>query len=305
MPALIETTRLTKFYGAHPGLLDLDLEVEQGEVFGLLGPNGAGKTTTIRLLLDFIKATSGTARVFGLEIHTGSQEIRSRTGYLPGDFTAYANLTSDQVFDYFSNLRQSEPLEKDRLSERFMLDTDRKIEQLSRGNRQKVGLIQAYMGSPDLLILDEPTTGLDPLLQVEFQDLVLEQKAAGKTQFISSHQLPEVEAICDRVGIIRDGRLVALETMAALRARARMKVTITLAEGDVADAAPALGKVEGVSAVKVSGSTITLRHNGEIDPIIKVTARFTVRSFESQPPALDEVFMAYYNGEASEPDDSP
>lgn len=295
-PALIQTAGLTKLYGAQVGLLDLDLQVEEGEVFGLLGPNGAGKTTTIRLLLDFIKSTNGSAMVFGLDTRHGSKEIRRRTGYLPGDFTTYPNLAARHVFDYFTNLRGTPSPDLDRLCERFRLDPGRKVGELSRGNRQKVGLVQAYMGAPELLVLDEPTTGLDPLLQVEFQELVLEQKAAGKTQFISSHQLPEVEAICDRVGIIRDGRLVALETMAALKARARTKVTVTLAGSSAAEAMTQFAQLAGVSGVEVNGDRVTLRHSGDIDPVIKVAARFTVASFESQPPALDEVFMAYYNG---------
>ncbi len=298
MPAAIETDQLTKFYGEFVGLRDLDLVVEPGEVFGLIGPNGAGKTTTIRLLLDFIKPTHGSARVLGLDTHAGSQEIRRRTGYLPGDFITYPNLTADQIFDYFANLRGGDvDAGRKELCERFRLDSYRKFGELSRGNRQKVGLVQAYMGHPELAILDEPTSGLDPLLQIEFLDLVKERRAAGVTQFVSSHLLPEVEAVCDRVGIIKDGRLIALETIDALRARARATVTIGFKDGAETRAADAFSRIPGVEVNKVSDSLITLRSQGDIDSVVKTAARFEIASFESHPPALDEVFMAYYNGE--------
>ncbi len=299
MPAAIETTQLTKFYGEFVGLRDLNLEVYPGEVFGLLGPNGAGKSTTIRLLLDFIKPTRGSSRVLGLDSHEGSQEIRRRTGYLPGDFITYPNLTAEQVFEYFINLRGgAEPQDMDSLCERFRLDSSRKFGELSRGNRQKVGLVQAFMGNPELLVLDEPTSGLDPLLQAEFLELVNERKETGATQFVSSHLLHEVEAVCDRVGIIREGQLVALETIEALRARARATVTVEIGDGAVASAAEAFSRIEGVEVGEVDGDTITLLSSDSIDAIVKTAARFTVTSLESRPPALDEVFMAYYNDAA-------
>lgn len=298
MPAVIETKQLTKFYGEYVGLRELDLEVHPGEVFGLLGPNGAGKTTTIRLLLDFIKPTRGNATVLGLDTHAGSKEIRQRTGYLPGDFTAYPNITVGEVFQYFINLRGGAiPVDLGVLCERFKLDSSRKFGELSRGNRQKVGLVQAYMGAPDLVILDEPTSGLDPLLQIEFQQLVHERKKARTTQFISSHLLPEVEAICDRIGIIREGRLVALETIDALKARARSTVTIQVETSDALSAVEALGQIPGVDVSEVAGDRITLRTKDSIDAVVKTAALFTVVSFESHPPALDEVFMSYYSGE--------
>ncbi len=297
MPAAIETHGLTKFYGEHVGLRDLTLEVEPGEVFGLLGPNGAGKTTTIRLLLDFIKPTRGSATVLGLDSHAGSMEIRRRTGYLPGDFISYPNLAAGEVFDYFIHLRGGErPGDLQAMCERFKLDASRKFGELSRGNRQKVGLVQAYMGGPELVVLDEPTSGLDPLLQIEFQELVRERRAAGATQFISSHLLHEVEAICDRVGIIREGQLVALEKIEALKARARSAMTVEVAD-DATAAAEAFGNIADIEVTEVSGHRITLSSAGDIDAVIKTAARFEVTSFESHPPALDEVFMAYYGGE--------
>lgn len=303
MPPVIETARLTKFYGPHAGLQELDLSVDAGEVFGLLGPNGAGKTTTIRLLLDFIKPTTGTAQVFGLDTRSSSLQIRARTGYLPGDFISYPNLTAGEVLDYFTNLRGGDrQADRDELCERFKLDQSRKFGELSRGNRQKVGLVQAYMGDPELIVLDEPSGGLDPLLQIEFQQLVRERQQRGRTQFISSHLLPEVEAVCDRVGIIREGRLVALETVSEIRARAQSKITVGVAEDEVENAAKAFSEIEGCEVTAAEGTLITLRYTGDIDPVIKAAAQFTVASLESHPPALDEVFMAYYSGDAVQDD---
>ena len=213
---VISTENLTKFYGEHRRIVDVNLEIEQGEVFGLLGPNGAGKTTCIRVFLDFIRPTSGSATLLGLDSRTDSVEIRRNTGYLPGDFITYEKLTARDLLRYFADLRGHGLELAHRLSDRFELDLTRKIGELSRGNRQKVGLVQAFMSDPSLLILDEPTTGLDPLLQQEFHALVLEEAKAGKTLFVSSHMLSEVEVICDRVGIIREGSLIRVEQVAAL-----------------------------------------------------------------------------------------
>ncbi len=226
MTAAISTIGLTKFYGQHRGVLDVNLDIREGEVFGLLGPNGAGKTTCIRVFLDFIRATSGTATVLGLNSRTDSLKIRQKVGYLPGEFVTYEKLTAHELLEYFANLRDHTLERAKTLADRFNLDLSRKIGELSRGNRQKVGLIQAFMSDPELLILDEPTTGLDPLLQQEFHEVVLEEAKAGKTLFISSHVLSEVEIICDRVGIIREGSLVAVEEISALRERALTRVEI-------------------------------------------------------------------------------
>ena len=297
MLPVIETDRLTKVYGRrHVGIEELDLEVREGEVFGLLGPNGAGKTTTIRLLLDFIHATSGGARVFGLDSRRGSMEVRQRTGYLPGEFITYSGLAAHDVFTYYESMRNSSATALRPLCERFELDPSRKVGELSRGNRQKVGLVQAYMSEPELLVLDEPTTGLDPLLQIEFQKLVHETKAAGRTQFISSHVLPEIEAICDRVGIIRQGRLVAVEKMEDLRARSLRTVTITFGSPVPAEE---FSRLPGAQSVHVSGNVLTLTLTGDIDSVVKAAARHTVISFVSQSPSLEDIFMAYYSGEES------
>ena len=217
MTLVIETNGLTKRYGKRRGLDGLDLEVREGEVFGFLGPNGAGKTTTIRLLLDLIRPTSGTARVLGLDPRAGGKALRRRLGYLAGDFVVEANQSARELLTFLGNLRGGvAPERMDRLADRLDLDPHTRIRSLSKGNRQKVGLIQAFMHEPELLILDEPSSGLDPLVQQTFLELVREAKGNGQTVFMSSHVLSEVEQSADRVGIVRDGRLVAVERFEAL-----------------------------------------------------------------------------------------
>ena len=207
---IIHTEGLTKSYGKNRGVIDVSLDVRPGEVFGFLGPNGAGKTTTIRTLLDFIRPNSGVAKVFGMDAHRQSREIRRRIGYLPGDLALYEKLKGAEMLRYMGNLRGGVEWDHVReLAERLHSDLSRPIRTLSQGNRQKIGLIQALMHKPELLILDEPTNGLDPLIQQVFYRLISEVE--GQTVFLSSHNLPEVERVCDRVGIIREGRLIAVE----------------------------------------------------------------------------------------------
>lgn len=218
---------LTKHYGKSPALVDLDLEVRRGEVFGYLGPNGAGKTTTIRLLLGFLRPTRGRAEVLGLDAWQHSTEIHRRTGYMPGEPAMYDRLTGRELTTYLGHLRGGVARGAvDKLAERFELDLDRPIRSLSRGNRQKVALVQAFMSSPDLLVLDEPTSGLDPLVQQQFHALLHECAAAGQTVLLSSHVLSEVQRVADRVGIIRAGRLVAVERLEHLREKAAHHVSV-------------------------------------------------------------------------------
>ena len=297
MTAVINTTDLTKFYGEHRGILDVNLEINEGEVFGLLGPNGAGKTTCIRVFLDLIRSTSGSATVLGMDSRTDSVQIRQRVGYLPGDFITYEKLTALELLEYFANLRGGNLVKARVLAERFNLDLTRKIGELSRGNRQKVGLVQAFMSDPDLLILDEPTTGLDPLLQQEFHELVIEESKAGKSFFVSSHMLAEVEIICDRVGIIRDGSLVTVEEVAAPRERALTRVEIEF--GDTVSAAD-FEAVEGVTNVVVSKHKFTCHVSGSVDSLIKAAAKHTVVRIQSGQPGLEEVFLAYCNNTGDE-----
>ncbi len=294
------TTGLTKYYGAHRGVLDVNLEIKQGDVFGLLGPNGAGKTTCIRMFLDFIRPTSGTISVLGMDSRADSVEIRKHIGYLPGDFITYEKLTSGELLEYFVNLRGDTLTKAKVLADRFDLDLSRKIGELSRGNRQKIGLVQAFMSNPELLILDEPTTGLDPLLQQEFHKLVLEEAKAGKTLFVSSHVLSEVEVICDRVGIIREGALITVEEVAALRERALTHVAIEF-ENPVSPSD--FETVEGVTEVVVTEHKMSCNVTGSIDSLIKAVAKHTVHKIESAHPGLEEVFLAFYNDDDTEKED--
>ena len=292
----ISTSGLTKSYGRHRGIVDLDLSVQQGEVFGYLGPNGAGKTTTIRLLLDYIRPTRGSVSVLGLGSHEQSREIRRRVGYLPGELRLYSSLSGRELISYFANLRGGVAWARvDELAQRLDCDLSREIKALSSGNRQKLGLIQAFMSDPELLILDEPTNGLDPLVQQTFYDLVREARAAGRTVFLSSHVLPEVERVCDRVGILREGRLVAVERIADLRARAIRKLEIVFGDPLGPDA---FAGVEGIRDVAVESDTLRCTVVGSMDPVLKAANHHEIRVLSSVEPSLEEIFLAYY-GEAT------
>ena len=292
MTALIEIDRLTKRYRSNRGIEDLSLEVGAGEVFGFLGPNGAGKSTTIRTLLDLLHPTSGSARLFGLDSHRGSRAIRARLGSLPGDFSYDPRLTGEDLLTFFAAVRGIDGLGDARsLAERFQADLSRPLGDLSRGNRQKIGLIQAAFHDPELLVLDEPTGGLDPLMQEEFLAMVQERRDQGRTVFLSSHDLDEVERVCDRVGIVREGRLVAVENVAEMRDRAYRNVTVRFAQA--ADPA-ALAGVAGVESVAVSDSQLTFRVRGDLDELIKALARHRVHDLEITRPTLEELFLTYY-----------
>ena len=297
--SVIELDNLTKFYGDVVGIRDLSLDVHDGEVFGLLGPNGAGKTTTIRLILDFIRPTSGKISVFGLSPRSDGLEIRRRVGYLPGDFVTYDHMTGGTVTEYFTNLRHAEPVKLEALCERFKLDLSRKIGQLSKGNKQKIGLVQAFMNDPDLLILDEPTAGLDPLLQHEFQEMIREEKEQGKTIFMSSHVMSEVEATCDRVGIIREGELVTLDTVSHLTELSLWTVEVAFA--DLVDEHLFDGLI-GVSATSSTdrGFTLSVSGDGSMDAVIKAASKHRVASFQSEHASLEDAFLKYYSASDSD-----
>ncbi len=297
MTAAIETRGLTKRYGRSRGIIDVDLVVEAGQIFGFLGPNGAGKSTTIRLLLDLIRPTSGEARVLGMDVHRDRLAIDRRTSYVPGELSLYSELTGRQLLTYLGNLQgQVDAAYRESLIERLELDPTRRIKTLSRGNKQKVGLVAAFMIRPELLILDEPTAGLDPFVQLEFEHLCEEARGEGRTVFISSHQLPEVEHLCDRVGIIREGRLLAVETIAALKDRALRRLEIDFG-GSVA--AEAFSNLPGVSDLVVNDGRLRCTVMGSVDALIKTAARFEVRNMRSIDTSLEEIFMAYYgSGEA-------
>jgi ABC-2 type transport system ATP-binding protein len=295
MDNAIVTKGLTKSYGDILALDDLDLEVRSGEVFGFLGPNGAGKTTAIRLMLDVLRPDTGTATVLGLDPRANGVEMRRRVGYLPGDFATDGRQSPREFLTYLGNLRGgiSEGAIRD-LAERLELDLETKIGSLSKGNRQKVGLVQAFMHVPELLILDEPTSGLDPIMAREFLEMVAEAKEEGQTVFMSSHILNEVQHGADRAGIIRKGRLIAINDVDELRTRAMRHVQIVF-DTDV-DAQEFAG-LESVSNVSVEGNLMRCRLTGEADQLIKAVARHRVIDFISEEPDLEEMFFHYYTGD--------
>ncbi|RLK12073.1 ABC-2 type transport system ATP-binding protein [Micromonospora sp. M71_S20] len=293
----IETGKLVKTYGRNRGLTGLDLRVERGEVYGFLGPNGAGKSTTIRLLLDLIRPTSGRVSVLGADPRRDGVALRRRIGYLAGDFVVDGRQSARELLTYLGNLRGGVPGARiDELAARLDLDLGRRIRGLSKGNRQKVGVVQAFMHEPELLILDEPTSGLDPFLQQEFLSMVREARADGRTVFMSSHVMSEVQQTADRVGIIREGRLVTVARVEELRERAVRRVEVTFAEPVVAAQFAAL---PGVSEVTVTGTTLRCRLDGRADALVKAVAGHTVVGLLSEEPDLEELFFGYYSREES------
>ena len=298
MTAVIQTERLTKHYGEVRGIEDISMKVEAGEVFGFLGPNGAGKTTTIRTLLDLLHPTSGSARLFGLDSRRESLAIRARLGNLPGDFSFDPHLTGRELLSFLAEVRGVRGLGRaPQLAERFRADLDRPLGELSRGNRQKVGLIQAFFHEPELLILDEPTGGLDPLMQEEFLELVRDEGERGTSVFLSSHELDEVQRVCDRVGIIRDGRLVAVEKVAELTGRAYRHVSL---EFETPVDPSEFGQLAGVSELVAAGNMISFKVEGDLDPVVKAAARHTVRDVGVAQPTLEEVFLTYYGADGAQ-----
>jgi ABC-2 type transport system ATP-binding protein len=296
--SVIRTERLTKSYGEHRGIVDVDLEVNAGEVFGFLGPNGAGKTTTIRTLLDLIRPTSGKAYVFDIETTADPVAIHRRVGYIPGEFSLYDRLTGGQTLEYFGNLRGGvDPAYRDSLIQRFEIDPSRRFKEYSKGNKQKIGLVIALQHRPELLILDEPTSGLDPLVQQSFYALVREAREDGRTVFLSSHILSEVERTCDRVAIIRDGVLVKVDRTDALRDLAHHQVELRFSDGVPADAFSGL---PGVSDVVVEDHILRLRVTGPITPVVQAAARYELLDFVSREPTLEETFLAQYGDQAAE-----
>lgn len=287
---VVRAAGLTKRFGAITALEDLDLEVAPGEVFGYLGPNGAGKTTTIRLLLDFIRPTRGDCRLFG---RSGADtEVRRRVGYLPADFLVDPRYTTNDLLDFYAKLRGGhDEATMSAVLERFDLDPTRPIGELSTGNKRKVGIVQVVAHRPELLILDEPSTGLDPLLQHEFQTLVRELAADGVTIFLSSHVLHEVEELADRVAILRQGRLVTVAAIEDLRRQARQRIDLRV-HGH-ADPAAFAGIPEVVAA-DVDGEVIRLTVEGSVDQVLKTAATFDVRRIVVHEDDLEDVFLRYY-----------
>ncbi len=296
MNPIIRTEGLVKDYGrgaATVRALDgLDLEVAAGEVFGFLGPNGAGKSTTIRVLLDQLRPTAGRAEVLGVTPQDGGPHLRARIGYLPGELAMTGRATARELLRHLTHLRRGAGAERiDPLAERFSLDLDRPIRSLSKGNKQKVGVIQAFLHRPEVLILDEPTSGLDPLLQHEFLAMVREARDDGATVFMSSHVLSEVEVIAERVAIVRAGRIVDLDDVASLRHHAGQRIELHFA--DPVDTAP-FREVPGISDVEVDDHHLTCLLRGEPDPLLKVAARFHVTRWSAQDRELEDLFLDHY-----------
>jgi ABC-2 type transport system ATP-binding protein len=295
--AVVSSRELTKSYGRTRGVIELTFDVEAGEVFGFLGPNGAGKTTTIRTMLDFIAPTSGRIDVFGLDSRAQSVEIHRRVGYLPGELALYEKLTAAEMLGHLAALRGGvdEAYVGD-LVERLDLDTSVHIRSLSHGNRQKVGLVQAFMHRPELLVLDEPTQGLDPLVQQTFYEMVADVRAEGRSVFLSSHVMPEVERLCDRVAIIREGRLAAVEDIGDLKMRSVRMIELHFAEAASVDA---FANLPGVEIGSSTRDSIHLRVKGSVDPVIKTAARYEVIDMVSHEPSLEDAFLEFYGREDS------
>ena len=299
MSAIIQTNQLTKSYGRSRGIIDVAFDIQEGEVFGFLGPNGAGKTTTMRTLMGLLRANSGSATIGGLDCWAQSTDVKKLVGYLPGEFTFDPGLRGAQIIEYLGHLRggvdQAYVLS---LVERLDFDPGKRFREYSHGNKQKLGLVQAFMHKPRLLILDEPTSGLDPLNQQEFYKLVAEVQAGGRTVFLSSHILPEIEQTCDRVAIIREGRLVKIDHVSALKDLHQHEVVVNFA-------GPAsvewFKNVAGVTSVDQGSNEHTLQINvhGELTEIIRIAGEHHATNIETHEPSLEEVFLRFYEPEQS------
>jgi ABC-2 type transport system ATP-binding protein len=295
MPAVLRAERLTKSYGSSRGIVDMTFDVSESEVFGFLGPNGAGKTTTIRLLLDLIRPTSGRVEVLGLEPSRDGVEIRRRVGYVPGDLRLYERMTGLELLRYFARLRGMSGLgDVAALVERLEAEIHRPIRALSKGNRQKLGLVQAFMHRPLLLVLDEPTLGLDPLVQQTFNELLREVTGDGRTVFLSSHMLGEVQRVADRVAVVREGRITLLEAVETLRTRAFIRVEVTFAAPPPADAFAGLS---GIRELRREGASVLFAVEGPVDPLVKALAHHRVLAIDSHEADLEDIFLTLYRDE--------
>lgn len=288
----VEVRGLFKRYGGFEALRGVDFEVATGEAFGFIGPNGAGKTTLIRIMLDLLHPSAGSITVLGLDAHSQARALHERIGYVPGDLDLWEKLTARQTLEFLAGLRGGRGADAvEPLAKRLRLDLDRPVRDLSKGNREKVGLIQAFMHDPDLIVLDEPTSGLDPLVQHEVFAMVDEARERGRTVFFSSHHLNEVERIADRVALIRDGELIALDTIANLRQRAQRRVEVRF---ETPIDAGHLAEVPGVADLRTSGARASLNITGKIGPLIKALAPLPVETLSMPDPDLEEIFLTLY-----------
>lgn len=296
--AAIRTSKLSKDYGLGRGLFDLDLEVSPQEVFGYLGPNGAGKSTTIRCLMGLIRPTLGSAHIFGLDCQRDSVAVKRKVGYMPGDMPQWGSMRGKEVVAYLGGMRGgADPKIVRNIAERFELDLGRRFREYSSGNKKKLGIVLAFMQRPDLLILDEPTGGLDPLNQQEFYKLLRESRDAGATTFLSSHILSEVEHVCDRVGIIRSGRLVKVADLDEIHSIRLHRLELEFSPDTVVPEA-AIRSAAGVEEVVVSDHTVTCTVRGTFDPLLKALDGTSVTNLVSHEPSLEEIFLTYYKHDA-------
>ena len=294
MSDLIEVSRLTKTYGANRGIEDVSFSLSEGEIFGFLGPNGAGKTTTIRTLMGMLKPTAGSARIAGLDCWRQARDVKRFVGYLPGEFSFEANLKGAQILSYLGNLRGGvDQKYVEQLISRLDFDPGKRFREYSRGNKQKIGLVQAFMHKPRLLILDEPTGGLDPLNQQEFYKLVKEVREDGRTVFLSSHILPEVEHTCDHVGIIRDGRLIQVSEVAKLKVLKQNDVEITFAGPAATEWFSGLPQVVSVQP-NTHNNILRLTVQHDLHDVIQVAAQHGATNIVTHEPSLEEVFLRFY-----------
>jgi ABC-2 type transport system ATP-binding protein len=291
-PAII-IENLVKSYGRVQAVRGISMRIERGEIFGFLGPNGAGKTTTIRCMLDVIRPSSGAIRVLGLDAQRDAYAVHRHIGYLPGDLRLPGRMTGKQVIDYFASLQGREPVLLSRLVERFDVEMKRQLKGYSKGMRQKIGVVLAFMCDPDVLILDEPTSGLDPLLQRVFNEFLLEEQARGKTIFMSSHIMSDVEKVCQRVAVIRTGELVTLEAVEALREKAGQQVTVEFGDA-VPVAEHELERIPGVSALRRTNGTYHFNISGSMDQLIKALSQYEVIRLTAQEAPLEDVFLRFY-----------
>lgn len=297
---VVKTTNLTKKFGAFTALQSVNLEVNRGEVFGFIGPNGAGKSTTIRILLGIIKATTGEAMVFGQDVWKDAVDIHKRIAYVPGDVNLWPNLTGGEVIDLFIALRgNGEKKRREEFIEKFNLDPSKKCRTYSKGNRQKVALVSAFASDADLYILDEPTSGLDPLMEKVFQECVMDAKREGKSVLLSSHILSEVEKLCDRVGIIRQGEIIESGTLQELRHLTRINLFVETRKPMIN-----LAKLQGIHELEQRENGWSFQvDNDDLDAVIKYVSEFGVQRLESTPPKLEDLFMRHYEGEQNTGDE--
>jgi len=289
---IVEVSNLTKFYGKTKGIEKVSFEIHEGEIYGLMGPNGAGKTTTLRSMLNLISSDSGKTNILGKDVNELSSKEISHISYLPGEFEMYSNLTGKQYLTYISNLRNAKTNNIHLLSDQLDLDLNKKINALSKGNKQKIGIVQAFMNSPKLAILDEPTSGLDPLKQQEFQNIVKEQNKEGCSVLLSSHILNEIEDLCEKVGIIKDGTLIASEQISALKNKTIKKYEVTFENPPSENK---LSEIKGIYDLKIKDEIATFTIKGNIDDMIKTISKFTVINLRILEPDLEEIFLTYYH----------